>query len=471
MKLLGVTFSACPECQRLVPAKVRSDGKDVFFRKFCPEHGESEVLVRRGLAEYLNSLRYVKPAWIPLAHAGDAGMPCTEGCGFCTRHEQHLCMPIIEITEDCDLLCPICINSSGESGRGARGGDGEMTVDGFRGILDSLLASERQIDVLNLSGGEPLMHPRLAEIIDECLKRPEIVRVSVSTNGLALLRDPGLADMLKARDAVVSLQHDGFSDEAYRIMRGKPLAAEKREILDLLDRKDITASLTMTAAAGLNDAEIPAMIDLLFKTRNVVSLMIQPMSFAGRGAAFKGTIGRLTIPDVVGLASSAGNPHVKAEDFVPLPCSHPLCFSLAFYLMLDGGGAVSVNRLVDAATTLDCLSNRVVFGLDAKEHEQLRSLIYDLWSGPAGAVPESKAVLKTLKGILKELPSQAKACCFDARKAFGLAERKVKSIFIHAFQDADTFDLARVRRCCQAYPQADGRLVPACVLNVRGGRK
>ena len=49
---------------------------------------------------------------------------------------------------------------------------------------------------------------------------------------------------------------------------------------------------------------------------------------------------------------------------------------------------------------------------------------------------------------------------------FTLFERRVKSVFIHAFQDAETFDLARVRRCCQAYPQPDGSLVPACVRNV-----
>jgi hypothetical protein len=47
-------------------------------------------------------------------------------------------------------------------------------------------------------------------------------------------------------------------------------------------------------------------------------------------------------------------------------------------------------------------------------------------------------------------------------------QRRLKSIFIHAFQDAETFNLARVRRCCNAYPQADGRLIPVCVHNLRG---
>jgi len=41
----------------------------------------------------------------------------------------------------------------------------------------------------------------------------------------------------------------------------------------------------------------------------------------------------------------------------------------------------------------------------------------------------------------------------------------VKSIFIHQFMDRDTFDLARARKCCQVYPQLDGRLIPVCVRN------
>jgi hypothetical protein len=133
--------------------------------------------------------------------------------------------------------------------------------------------------------------------------------------------------------------------------------------------------------------------------------------------------------------------------------------------MLENGSAVSVNRLTDAATLLDSLSNRVIFGLDLDEHERLKQMIYDLWSGPAGAIPESEAVLETLRKILKTM-SQTSSSCFDPREVFTLAERRVKSIFIHAFQDAETFDLARVRRCCQAYPQPDGKLIPACVHNV-----
>jgi hypothetical protein len=459
MQTLGITQSVCGACRSLVPAKVITDGRDVYFRKLCPEHGETQCLVRRDVAAYLRCQRYVKPAWTPLEFAGDSRSPCPAGCGFCRRHEQHMCMPIVEITSGCDLDCPVCLVSAGTRR--------DMTFEAFKRLLDAFIRAERQVDVLNLSGGEPLLHPQLLAFLDEAQSRPEIVRVSISTNGLRLLSDPGLIRQLHTRDVVVSLQFDGFEERAYEILRGRKLLRQKFRILDALAEEGISTSLTMTAAGQVNDDQFPRMLDYVFSHEHVVSLMVQPIAFEGRAAGLKEVAKRLTIPDVLSAIGQAGHPAVAASDFVPLPCSHPLCFSLAFYLMLDSGQAVAVNRLSDAVTILDALSNRVVFGLDAGEHDRLKQMINELWSGPAGVAPDSEAVMQTLRSMLREMS----CTCFDPRRAFALAERRVKSIFIHAFQDADTFDLARVRRCCQPYAQADGRIIPACVHNVmRRGR-
>jgi 7,8-dihydro-6-hydroxymethylpterin dimethyltransferase len=474
MNTLGITHSVCETCRRIVPAKVVSDAEGVHFQKFCPEHGGSRSLVRRDEADYLSTLRCVKPAWMPEAAAGDASAACPTGCGFCTRHEQHLCMPIVEITSRCDLACPACLVDAGEPWDMGRADFGQM--------LDGLIAAERQIDVLNLSGGEPLLHADLLGLIDDAMARPGIVRVSISTNGLTLLGRPELIERLRERNVVVSLQLDGFDDQAYRTLRGRPLVAEKRRILDLLAEAGISTSLTMTLAGGVNDGQLPAVLDYFFSQPHVVSLMLQPLSFAGRGQRLTGVASRLSIPDVVKLLAAAGIPQVAAADFSPLPCSHPLCFSLAYYLMLDGGGKVSLSQLVARPQWLDSLANRTVFGLDEAEHARMKDMINDIWSRTADATDTtipmlgqpptvaglcpctSTAVMKTLRGILDEMTSRR----FDPRQAFSITERRIKSIFIHAFQDAETFDLARARRCCNGYPQPDGRLVPACVHNVVG---
>jgi len=456
MKTLGMTHSVCGVCRQLVPAKVVAEGSKVYFDKFCPAHGRERTFVYGDIEQYLRAQRFVKPAWVPLEFGGDASKPCPEGCGMCSRHEQHLCMPIVEITTRCDLDCPVCLVTAGR--------DWDMTLEDFRRVLDGLVKAERQVDILTLSGGEPLVHPRILGILDEVAARPEIVRTSISTNGLALLRKPELLPALAQRNAVVSLQFDGFDEGVYQKLRGRALLDDKLEILGLLAETGITTSLTMTLAGGVNEQELTLVLEYFFSQRHIASLMIQPVAFAGRAAGMEGRADRLTIPDVIRLL---GDTHkVAAEDFAPLPCSHPLCFSLAYYLMLDGGGRVPVNRLVNADGLMDSLSNRTVFGLDEEEHQRLKDIVYELWSGPAGTAPDGQAVLDTLRNILAEMS----CACFDARRAFTTAERRIKSIFIHAFQDADTFDLARVRRCCNAYPQPDGRLIPACAHNVLGGR-
>ncbi|TFG41973.1 MAG: radical SAM protein, partial [Bacteroidia bacterium] len=212
----------------------------------------------------------------------------------------------------------------------------------------------------------PLIHPQLLEIVDEALSRKEIIRISISTNGLELLLQPNLLSELYKRNVVVSLQFDGFDDHVYEVLRGQKLLNKKLEILNLLADIGISTSLTVTVAGTVNENQFSDILKYFFSQPHIISLMIQPISFAGRAANLSGHIKRLSITDIIRLLSGSGDLRVKAEDFVPLPCSHPLCFSLAYYLMLNDGGTISLNRLVDASKLMDSLANRTIFGLDSQ---------------------------------------------------------------------------------------------------------
>jgi uncharacterized radical SAM superfamily Fe-S cluster-containing enzyme len=454
METLGITQSTCNTCRKIVPTKVLTNNSEVYFQKFCAEHGNSQNLVHNEMLTYLETQRYVKPAWIPQEFFGESGKPCPQGCGFCERHEQHLCMPIVEITSRCNLACPVCIADAGQPW--------DMTVKEFKMLIGKLILAEKQIDVLNLSGGEPLLHPQLLEIVDEALSHPEVVRVTISTNGLRLLQQPSLVHRLHERSVLIALQFDGFDDNAYEVLRGRKLLKQKLCILNLLSEAGISTSLTFTAASQINTDQLRQTVDYLFAQPHVISMMIQPLCFAGRASGLCGQIHRLVVSDITKLLDGTGNGCVSASDFVPLPCSHPLCFSLGYYLVCDSGDIVSLNRLVDASRMLDSLANRTIFGLDSGEYDRLKDMVYEMWSGPAASAPDSNAVMKTLRSILDEISRSR----FDPRSTFSAAERRIKSIFIHAFQDVGNFDLSRARRCCQAYPQTDGELIPGCVHNV-----
>jgi uncharacterized radical SAM superfamily Fe-S cluster-containing enzyme len=190
--------------------------------------------------------------------------------------------------------------------------------------------------------------------------------------------------------------------------------------------------------------------------------MFQPAAYAGGAARLARPVEAVTIPDVVAALKGAGQGTVSADDFSPLPCSHPACFSLAFYLRVEDERYRSIKQMVNAERYLDLIQNRAIFGTDAESFQCVTDAVYELWSGPAALSPDSR---KALEAIRKLLASVTACGGYSPGKAIIVAERAVKSIFIHQFMDPDTFDLSRARKCCQVYPQRDGLLIPVCIRN------
>jgi len=449
---LTTTRSTCRHCRRLIPARVMAREDGVWLEKICPEHGPQEARVYGDAAGYLGLGRFHRRASQPLTFVRKF-TGCPDSCGLCPEHEQHVCLPILEITDHCNLDCPICLVTNP--------GTRHLTRADVSRMLDGLIRSEGQIDVLNLSGGEPTLNPEFREIVEECVARKEILCVSVSTNGTVLARDPELLRFLADRRVIVSLQFDGLSDEVYRALRGRPLREEKLRLIDQCAELDAAMSLTATVVRGVNDDRLTEIADLLFAHRHILSAMFQPAAYAGHAARLGRPEGAVTIPDVIRALAGAADGTVSAEDFSPLPCSHPACFALAFYLEVEEKGYRPIKPMIDAARYLDLIQNRALFGTDADSFARITDAVYDLWSGPAALSPDSQKALTAIRRLLAEVAKGG----YSPRQAVAVAERSVKSIFIHQFMDPDTFDLSRARKCCQVYPQPDGRLIPACVRN------
>lgn len=425
----------------------------VWMHKQCPEHGFQRALVYADADGYRQLPRFHRKATLPRAFTTEA-KGCPDSCGFCPEHEQHVCLPIVEITDHCNWECPICIVRNPAQRH--------LSLAQVDSILDGLLRTEEQIDVLNLSGGEPTLHPSFREIVDACVARKEILRVSVSTNGSVLARDPSLVRFLADRSVITSLQFDGLDDAIYQALRGRALLDEKRRIIGLCGEFGAPMSLTATVVRGVNLERLSDIAGLLFANDHILSAMFQPAAYAGAAQTLGRPMGAVTIPDVIKHLDGAASGIVSSCDFSPLPCSHPACFSLAFYLRTEGDHFIPIKQLVDAGRHLDLIQNRALFGTDAASFETVTEAVYELWSGPAALSPDSQKALKAVRRLLDGLSASGG---FSPRKALSVAERAVKSIFIHQFMDPETFDLSRARKCCQVYPQPDGRHIPACIHN------
>ncbi|MSP63812.1 MAG: radical SAM protein, partial [Myxococcales bacterium] len=59
------TTSTCPECLALVQTRVVLKDNKVYFKKLCPEHGESIALVDEDAQYYTNAYRFARPGTLP----------------------------------------------------------------------------------------------------------------------------------------------------------------------------------------------------------------------------------------------------------------------------------------------------------------------------------------------------------------------------------------------------------------------
>ena len=184
---LGSTQSLCPDCLRVVQAKIIAKGDRVYFRKRCPEHGLREDFVcsdRSWFDRYDTAL----PARLPRTTQVQPSKGCPLDCGLCSDHEQHTCVAVLEITDNCNLTCSMCYADS-------RPGLKHKSLDEVKKAIDTLVAAEGQPDVLQLSGGEPTLHPQFEEILLYALSQP-IHYVMINTNGIRLSKDSDLVAMI-----------------------------------------------------------------------------------------------------------------------------------------------------------------------------------------------------------------------------------------------------------------------------------
>jgi uncharacterized radical SAM superfamily Fe-S cluster-containing enzyme len=449
------TTSTCPNCLALVQAQVVIRKGRVYFKKTCAACGPSEALVSENAAYYVNAYSYARAGTEPLQFRHEVVHGCPTDCGTCNDHEQHTCLPIIEVTDHCNLECPICIVNNQYSSH--------MPPETFARMLDVLVESEGQCESIALSGGEPTSHPQILELV-RIANRPEISRTVIITNGLRLGRDRKFAEAIKQSGAYVGLQLDGFTADTHEKIRGRDLCAEKEAALRMLKELQIPTQLIFVATRGANEHQLGQAVDLLLAEEHILSLNIQPMAYTGQGGGrfSHDPMDRLTIPGAIQRVAEQTDGRLRFEDFFPLPCSHPQCVSLTYLLRLEDGSHLPFARFVDFRRHGTLLRSSATLPASAEIHDALLDVIHDVFArqDEIERGPEIlKALRRTLDAMFPERP-------LGPKDAVRVGERQSKSIFLHHYMDRHDFDLERLRKCCHHYPQEDGRIMPACGFNM-----
>ncbi len=441
----GLTKSLCPHCRRLVDAKIIVRDGRVYFRKRCPEHGTVEDFVCSDVA-YYERHEFDQPARRPLKYGVAPERGCPYDCGLCTEHEQHTCIALVEVTSSCNLRCPMCFAESGP------GGD-FIDFATYSRMVDRYVALEGVADVLQLSGGEPTLHPELVRMVRYAYEQP-IQVVMINTNGIRLAKDPELlAALAPMRDRLeVYLQLDGFDEHTHTRLRGEPLLEVKLAALDALRRHDIRCTLVCTVDHTTNLHEVGAVLRFGLERPGVRGVSYQLATYCGRHLAPADLERRATMPDVVRALVAQTGGIVAEDDFYPLPCAHPNCHLMA-YLYRGGATPVPISRIIDVRKHMDLIANSIVY-----TPARARQLVakYLEGAGGCGCGPG---------GCGNGTPDAALDPFVVKALAEQLSGADVFRVTLTAFLDAHTFDTRRVMKCCLAHLLPSGHVVPFCAYN------
>src|SRR5262245_21177600 len=350
---LGLTRSLCPQCLGVVPAKIITRQGRVYFRKTCPTHGVREDFVCSDASQY-DRMEYSVPGKVPEGFSTEALKGCPYDCGLCPEHEQHTCVGLVEITSSCNLHCPMCYAGSGPGGT-------HLSFEECQAAIDRIVALEGRAEVVQLSGGEPTIHPEFLRVFDyACAAAVDIVMIN--TNGLRFAHDPAFVEAVAKyrKRCEVYLQFDGFSDSGCEVLRGEPLVEVKLKAVEALGGHGVRTILVTTLQPGVNDHEIGAIVQFGVERPWVTGVSFQPATYSGRHVLPAELESRITFPDVVKAVAKQTSGLLRADDFLPLPCAHPNCHSLS-YLYRAGGQRVPLARLIDARNHLDILANGITF--------------------------------------------------------------------------------------------------------------
>jgi len=435
--------SVCATCLRRVEAKILIKGNDVFLEKWCPEHGRERVLIADDAAYYRKSREvFIKPPEMPLRFNTPQHWGCPYDCGLCPEHMQHSCLTLVELTDHCNLKCPVCYAGSGPHRTGFR------DLATIERMLDAVVANEGEPDVVQLSGGEPTLHPQFFDVLDAAKRRP-IRHLMVNTNGLRIAKDPEFAARLAQYQPgfELYLQFDSLRDEVHQELRGARLRDIRLRALEHLNRHDISTTLVVTVKKGLNDGELGEIIDFALQQPCIRGVTFQPIQDAGRNENFDPARHRLTLSEVRRRILEQ-TPRFTPDDLIPVPCN-PDCLAMAYALKL-GNEVVPLTRFVSPQTLVEAGRNTIVVERD----EGLRARVFELFA--TNHSPESQAC--SLSDLL---------CCLPQVQApQDWTYRNVFRVLIMQFIDAHSFDLRAVKKSCVHIAQPDGRIIPFDTFNL-----
>ena len=440
------TISLCSTCSQRTDAKIIAENDQIFVLKYCPEHGKQKEILEENAQYYLNRMLYTKPGTISKTQP-TRKKNCPFDCGLCPEHEQHTCIGLIEVTNECDLKCPTCYANSGTGNH--------LTLEKIDQMLDFFLNSEfGNAEILQISGGEPTTHPQIIEIIKKA-KEKKIKYVMLNTNGLRIAEDEGFAKELSQfiGDFEIYFQFDGFDEKTYQHLRGKSLLETKLKAIKNLTKYQMPITLVSTIERGINDHEIGKIVEFGINTKYIRGINFQPVCFSGRLGNVD-TKNRITVTGIINNIEKQTSGMIKKKDFIPLPCNVDRV--AITYLYKTNNGFIPLTRDLDIKNYLPVIRN--TFKFDPEDF--LKDLTKNIFT-PKDTCCDYLNLLNKFKKIIP-----GSYLLKSKRDKIEYVSENTFRISITSFIDAYNFDMKSMKKECVHIITPDLKKIPFSSYNL-----
>jgi uncharacterized radical SAM superfamily Fe-S cluster-containing enzyme len=411
---------------------VERDGR-VFLRRFCRRgHGEVWSLYEENAALW----RYLQQWRVPTKVVNPDTeeifpVPMGYEYGLGPAHLQHSCIYLLDVTMQCNLSCPACFTSSSPAIAQY------LPLDQILHAVETAIERESgRLDVVMLSGGEPTIHPDFLTIVDRLAAMP-VTRILVNTNGIRLANEDAFLEKFASHRGRVEvyLQYDGQRRSTQEYFRGVDLTELKARVVERLSRARIFTTLAMTVGTH-NADQIGEVLDTAFSTPYVGGVMYQPLFAAGRAPELD-PMERITTTGVLARIEAQSLNGVRARDLIALPCSHPDCCSIGYFIKGNDGSYGGLASIVGEDALRDNLS---LFGNTISFSESLSAVRDALF----GIMSETMTLSRPQ--LLDHLRTLCGAC--DLSFTSGFVGQRVKRVTVKHFMDANTLIAERLEQCC-----------------------
>ncbi len=445
---INSTLAYCSKCNKTEQARIISRDNKVYLERMCPVHGVYSSIIASDYHWYRDRIKSFGEVTVP-HHTKPAKNACPLDCGVCEWHSNKLTLPVFSITNDCNLDCPKCFTFNRPDAKYYK------SLEETEQILDHIAAQSGGVQLINLTGGEPTLHPEIIDILNLCNQKG-IGRVTMNTNGIKIAASREFAAALKETGVQVVLSLDTLDPEMSKIIYGRDISKEKRQTLELLEEFDIPTTILSVAIKHHNEKEIQEIAARYLKKEFVRSMTIQNMTFTGLNGSKFEPREHITMDEVENLL--AKNTEFNQTDFFNFASYHPMCYSIAYYFSKDGI-IVPLTKLLDKESLSKMTKDSYLIDPKQDFSREFLNGVNEMWANG-----EDENTIRVLKDMINKLYPNDREISGEERQNY--FERYFKMIYIHPHMDEDNFDIDRVSKCGDLVPDEQGNMIPACAYNL-----